>query len=53
MQLIEYAKMPVKPVSFVGNAAVVLIVFFMIVAGAAASIAIYDVLADACSAGCP
>lgn len=44
---------PGRRVSFVGNGFLVLVVVGMIFAGSAAFVAVYDVLANACSAGCP
>lgn len=51
---IHAEKMPEKPMSFVGNAALVLTAVVVLFAASAAAVAVYDVLADACSAGvCP
>lgn len=51
---IQAQKMPDKPVSFVGNAALVLTVILVGFAASVGAVAIYDVLVDACSAGaCP
>lgn len=51
MPILQAEKMPDRPVSFVGNAAVVLTVILVGFAASAEAVAIYDVLVDACSAG--